>query len=171
MALPVTIMHGRLVDDPRTQYTQGSNHALTTFRIVSSDRVQRDDGEWEDKDVCFLTVVVWRKLAEIAGEKLTKGMLVSVHGSLRTRAYETKEGEKRTALEIINPTNISVNLAGQDVQVSRQQRPAGGAPAQQAPAASAPATAPAATAPAAAPAAVAAPPAANSGSVLVETPF
>lgn len=164
--LPQITLTGRVASEPRTQFTQANGHCVSTMRVVSSNRIQGDDGQWQDKDVCWLDVVTWRKLAEAVAETITKGTIVSVTGELRTRSYEDREGAKRQAYEVIN-ASVAVGLLGQDVTVTRS------APGQGA--TTAPAAAPAASTPASAPAPAAAPapqPAlVGGGSVLEEPPF
>lgn len=96
---PITLI-GNLVDDPELRFTP-SGAAVANFRIASTPRrFDKASGEWQDGEALFLTCNVWRQPAENVAETLTRGMRVIVTGSLRSRSYETKEGEKRTVFEV-----------------------------------------------------------------------
>jgi single-strand DNA-binding protein len=91
---------GNLVDDPELRFTP-AGQPVATFRIASTPRYRdNSSGEWKDGDPLFLTVNVWRLMAEHVAESLTRGTRTVVTGRLRQRSYETKEGEKRTVYEI-----------------------------------------------------------------------
>lgn len=91
---------GNLVDDPELRYTP-SGDAVSNFRVASTPRVwSREDEQWNDGETLFLTCNVWRTYAENVAESLSRGNRVIVHGRLKQRSYETKEGEKRTIYEI-----------------------------------------------------------------------
>src|SRR3954470_9744220 len=96
---PITLA-GNIVDDPMLKFTQ-RGQAVASFRVASPPRfLDKTTNEWKDGDSLFLTVNVWRDLAENVAETLAKGMRVIVWGRLKQRSYETKEGEKRTVYEI-----------------------------------------------------------------------
>ncbi len=91
---------GNLTDDPELKFTPGGD-AVANFRIASTPRtLDRQSGEWKDGEPLFLGGAVWRQPAENVAESLHKGDRVIVVGSLRQRTYETKEGEKRTVIEL-----------------------------------------------------------------------
>jgi single stranded DNA-binding protein len=91
---------GNLVDDPELRFTP-SGAAVANFRIASTPRTfDRQSNEWKDGEALFLSCSVWRQAAENVAESLQKGMRVVVQGNLRSRQYETREGEKRTVFEI-----------------------------------------------------------------------
>lgn len=93
----VTIV-GRLAADAETRFTpQGV--AVTTLRLVWNDRRKTASGEWEDGDAHFLDATAWRQLGESCSE-LTKGQRVVVVGELKSRQWETREGEKRTGWQV-----------------------------------------------------------------------
>ncbi|MBU2698795.1 single-stranded DNA-binding protein [Pimelobacter sp. 30-1] len=95
----VTVV-GNLVDDPELRFTP-SGAAVANFRIASTPRTfDRQTNEWKDGDALFLSCAVWRQYAENVAESLQKGQRVIVTGALKSRQYETREGEKRTAMEI-----------------------------------------------------------------------
>src|SRR6188768_2585393 len=91
---------GNLVDDPELRLTP-SGAAVANFRIASTPRsFNRQTNEWEDGEALFLSCAVWRQAAENVAESLTRGMRVVVQGRLKARSYETREGEKRTVVEL-----------------------------------------------------------------------
>jgi Single-strand binding protein family len=70
------------------------------FRLAVSQRVKDTDGSWRDGEASFFKVNVWRDQAENIAESLAKGNRAVVLGRLRTRSWETPEGDKRTSTEI-----------------------------------------------------------------------
>jgi single-strand DNA-binding protein len=94
-----TVQVGNLTDDPELRYTQNGT-AVTNFRLAVNQRVKEADGSWRDGDASFFKVNVWRDQAENVAESLTKGNRAVVLGRLRTRSWETPEGDKRSSTEI-----------------------------------------------------------------------
>ena len=93
-------MIGNLVDDPELRFTP-SGAAVAKFRVASTPRyLDKATNEWKDGESLFLQCQIWRQAAENVAESLTKGMRVILSGRLKQRSYETKEGEKRTAIEV-----------------------------------------------------------------------
>jgi single-strand DNA-binding protein len=91
---------GNLTTDPELRFT-ASGAAVANFTIASTPRTfNRNSGEWEDGQPLFLRCGLWRQPAENVAESLTKGARVIVTGRLRQRSFETKEGEKRTVVEL-----------------------------------------------------------------------
>jgi len=91
---------GNLTADPELRFTP-SGAPVANFTVASTPRnFDRATQEWKDGDAMFLNCAVWRQAAENVAESLTKGMRVIVQGRLRSRSYETREGEKRTVFEI-----------------------------------------------------------------------
>jgi single-strand DNA-binding protein len=88
------ILVGNLVRDPEIRYV-GSGAAVTKFTLA----VNRRSKQQEETD--FIDIVAWDKLAETCNTYLKKGMSVLVEGRLSIRSYETKEGEKRKATEVV----------------------------------------------------------------------
>ncbi|WP_408897477.1 single-stranded DNA-binding protein [Nocardioides sp. R1-1] len=116
---------GNLVDDPELRFTP-SGAAVANFRIASTPRTfDRQTNEWKDGDALFLSCAVWRQYAENVAESLTKGMRVIVTGRLKSRQYETREGEKRTAMEI-DVEEVGPALRYATAKVSRAARSGGG---------------------------------------------
>ena len=114
---------GNLTADPELRYTQ-SGLAVANFTIASTPRsFDRASNEWKDGDALFLRASVWREFAEHVASSLTKGSRVIAQGRLKQRSYETKEGEKRTTIEL-EVDEIGPSLRYATAQVTRS---AGGA--------------------------------------------
>src|SRR5512144_3428017 len=91
---------GNLTDDPELRFTP-SGAAVAKFRVASTPRfMDKQSGEWKDGEPLFLACTVWRQAAEHVAESLQRGARVIVSGRLRQRSYETREGEKRTVMEL-----------------------------------------------------------------------
>lgn len=96
---PITVV-GNLTADPELRYTQ-NGIAVANFTIASTPRTyDRQSGEWKDGEALFMRASVWRDFAEHVSNSLTKGARVVATGRLRQRSFETKEGEKRTTIEM-----------------------------------------------------------------------
>lgn len=93
----VTII-GNLTADPELRFTQ-SGQAVAGFTVASTPRTFKD-GEWKDGDALFMRCTVWRQYAENVAESLVRGARVIVTGRLKQRSFETREGEKRTVVEL-----------------------------------------------------------------------
>ncbi|ALE86425.1 Single-stranded DNA-binding protein [Pseudonocardia sp. Ae406_Ps2] len=91
---------GNLTADPELRFTP-SGAAVANFTVASTPRTfDRQSGEWKDGEALFLRCNIWRQAAENVAESLTRGARVVVQGRLRQRSFETKEGEKRTVVEM-----------------------------------------------------------------------
>ena len=91
---------GNLTADPELRFTP-SGAAVANFTVASTPRnFDRQSGEWKDGEALFMRCNVWRQAAENVAETLTRGMRVMVSGRLKQRSYETREGEKRTVVEL-----------------------------------------------------------------------
>ncbi len=91
---------GNLTDDPELRFTP-SGAAVANFTIASTPRtLDKQTNEWKDGDALFLRCSVWRQAAENVAESLQRGTRVMVTGRLKQRSFETKEGEKRTVVEV-----------------------------------------------------------------------
>jgi len=108
---------GNLTDDPELRFTP-SGAAVAKFRIASTPRtLDRQSGEWKDGEPLFLACSVWRQVAENVAESLQRGARVIVSGRLRQRSYETREGEKRTVIELeVDEIGPSLRYATAKVQ-------------------------------------------------------
>ena len=118
----ITII-GNLTDDPELRFTP-SGAAVAKFRIASTPRFMRD-GKWVDGEPLFLACTIWRQAAENVAESLTRGARVIVSGRLKQRTYETRDGEKRTVLEL-EVDEIGPSLKFATVKVQKLARTGGG---------------------------------------------
>ena len=106
---------GNLTSDPELRYTQ-NGLAVANFTIASTPKVwDRAKNENVDGDPLFLRASVWREFAEHVAGSLAKGTRVIATGRLKQRSYETKEGEKRTSIE------LEVDAIGPDLRWSTAQ--------------------------------------------------
>jgi single-strand DNA-binding protein len=112
----ITII-GNLTDDPELRFTP-SGAAVAKFRVASTPRfMDRASGEWKDGEPLFLACNIWRDAAEHVAESLQRGTRVIVTGRLRQRSYETREGEKRTVIELeVDEIGPSLRYATAKVQ-------------------------------------------------------
>jgi single-strand DNA-binding protein len=116
---------GNLVDDPELRYTP-TGQAVAKFRVASTPRYRDSaSGEWKDGDSLFLTCNVWRQAAENVAESLQRGMRVIVQGRLKQRSYETREGEKRTVVEL-EVDEVGPSLRYATAKVNKVSRGSGG---------------------------------------------
>ena len=100
--LNVVAIMGRLVADPELRTTQ-SGINVVSFRIAC-DRNFARPGEQRQAD--FIDIVAWRQQAEFVSKYFQKGSLIAIEGSLQTRQYQDKNGNNRTAVEVV-ANNIS----------------------------------------------------------------
>lgn len=125
---PITVI-GNLTSDPEIRFNP-SGSAVANFTIASTPRtLDRQSNEWKDGETLFLRASIWREAAENVAESLTKGMRVIAQGRLKSRTYDTKEGEKRTVMEL-EIDEIGPSLRYANAKVNRTQRN-GNAPGQQ----------------------------------------
>lgn len=116
---------GNLTDDPELRFTP-SGAAVAKFRVASTPRfMDRTSGEWKDGEPLFLSCTVWRQMAEHVAESLQRGARVIVSGRLRQRSYETREGEKRTVIEL-EVDEIGPSLRYATAKVQKMSRSGGG---------------------------------------------
>jgi len=95
----VTVV-GNLTADPELRHTQGGL-AVANFTIASTPKTfDKQSNDWKDGDALFLRASCWREFAEHVAGSLTKGSRVVATGRLKQRSYETKEGEKRSTIEL-----------------------------------------------------------------------
>ncbi|MCJ0906623.1 single-stranded DNA-binding protein [Rhodococcus sp. SRB_17] len=91
---------GNLTADPELRFTP-AGAAVANFTVASTPRTfDRNSNEWKDGDALFMRCNIWREAAENVAESLTRGSRVIVSGRLKQRSYETREGEKRTVVEL-----------------------------------------------------------------------
>ncbi|MDO8143781.1 MULTISPECIES: single-stranded DNA-binding protein [Isoptericola] len=116
---------GNLTADPELRFTP-SGAAVANFTIASTPRTfDRQSNEWKDGEALFLRCSIWREAAENVAESLTKGMRVIAQGRLQQRSFETREGEKRTVVEL-QVDEIGPSLRWASAKVARAQRSGGG---------------------------------------------
>ena len=116
---------GNLTNDPELRFTP-SGAAVANFTIASTPKIfDRQANEFKDGDTLFLRCAVWREAAENVAESLTKGTRVVAQGRLKPNNYETKEGEKRTVMEL-EVDEIGPSLRWASAKVTRAQRSNGG---------------------------------------------
>lgn len=121
----VTTVVGNLTADPELRFTP-SGAAVANFTVASTPRFfDRQAGEWKDGEAMFLRCNIWRQAAENVAESLTRGMRVIVQGRLRQRSFETKEGEKRTVIEL-EADEIGPALRYATAKVNKVSRGQGG---------------------------------------------
>ena len=91
---------GNVTADPELRFT-GNGVAVVNFTIASTPKVfDKQTNQFKDGDALFLRSSAWRDMAEHIAASLQKGMRVIAQGELKQRSYETKEGERRTAIEL-----------------------------------------------------------------------
>jgi single-strand DNA-binding protein len=91
---------GNLTADPELRFTN-SGAAVANFTVASTPRTfDRQANDWKDGEALFMRCNIWRQAAENVAESLTRGSRVVVTGRLKQRSFETKEGEKRTVVEL-----------------------------------------------------------------------
>ena len=116
---------GNLTADPELRFTP-SGAAVANFTVASTPRTfDRQSGEWKDGEALFLRCNIWRQAAENVAESLQKGMRVVVQGRLKSRQFETREGEKRTVFEI-DVDEVGPSLRYATAKVQRTTRHGGG---------------------------------------------
>jgi single-strand DNA-binding protein len=116
---------GNLTADPELRFTP-SGAAVANFTVASTPRIfDRQNNEWKDGDALFMRCSIWREAAENVAESLTRGSRVVVQGRLKQRSYETKEGEKRTVVEL-EVDEIGPSLRYATAKVNKASRSGGG---------------------------------------------
>ena len=116
---------GNLTADPELRFTP-SGAAVANFTVAATPRTfDRQTNEWKDGDALFMRCNVWRQAAENVAETLTRGMRVMVQGRLRQRSFETREGEKRTVIEM-EVDEVGPSLRYATAKVTRASRGEGG---------------------------------------------
>ncbi|WP_270887062.1 single-stranded DNA-binding protein [Pedococcus sp. 5OH_020] len=116
---------GNITGDPELRFTP-SGAAVANFTVASTPRqFDRQSNEWKDGETLFMRCSVWRDAAENVAESLQRGTRVIVSGRLKSRSYETKEGEKRTVVEM-EVDEVGPSLRYATAKVNRTQRAGGG---------------------------------------------
>ena len=116
---------GNLTADPELRFTP-SGAAVANFTVASTPRIyDRQSGDWKDGEALFLRCNIWREAAENVAESLTRGSRVIVTGRLKQRSFETREGEKRTVVEV-EVDEIGPSLRYATAKVNKASRGGGG---------------------------------------------
>ncbi|WP_430334818.1 single-stranded DNA-binding protein [Rhodococcus sp. ACT016] len=116
---------GNLTADPELRFTP-AGAAVANFTVASTPRTfDRQTNEWKDGEALFLRCNIWREAAENVAESLTRGSRVIVSGRLKQRSYETREGEKRTVVEL-EVDEIGPSLRYATAKVNKANRGGGG---------------------------------------------
>jgi single-strand DNA-binding protein len=116
----ITII-GNITGDPELRFTP-SGAAVANFTVASTPRAfDRQSNEWKDGETLFMRCSVWRDAAENVAESLNRGTRVIVSGRLKSRSYETKEGEKRTVVEL-EVDEVGPSLRYASAKVTKTQR-------------------------------------------------
>ena len=127
-SLNKVMLIGNLGKDPEVRYT-GAGTAVASFSLATSEKFKNKNGEWEEKTE-WHNITLWARLAEIAGEYLTKGKTVYIEGRLQTRKWQDRDGRDRYTTEIVGDKMQMLSGKGEG-----GGRPAGGrAEGQEAPA-------------------------------------
>ncbi|MRH86434.1 single-stranded DNA-binding protein [Nocardia sp. SYP-A9097] len=116
---------GNLTADPELRFTP-AGAAVANFTVASTPRVfDRNTNEWKDGEALFLRCNIWREAAENVAESLTRGSRVIVSGRLKQRSYETREGEKRTVVEL-EVEEVGPSLKYATAKINKTTRGGGG---------------------------------------------
>ena len=116
---------GNLTADPELRFTP-SGAAVANFTVASTPRsFDKNSNEWKDGEALFLRCTVWRQAAENVAESLHRGAAVIVQGRLKQRSFETKEGEKRTVIEL-DVEEVGPSLKWATAKVTKASRGGGG---------------------------------------------
>jgi single-strand DNA-binding protein len=112
---------GALTADPELRFTP-SGIAVANFTVASNARrFDKTTNAYVDVEPIFLRCTAWRTLAENTAESLTRGARVIVTGTLRSNTYETREGDKRTNLEL-TVTELGASLLWATVKLTKTER-------------------------------------------------
>ncbi len=98
-SLNKVMLIGNLGKDPEVRFT-ASGQAVASFSLATSEKFKGKSGEWEERTE-WHNITLWGKLAEIAGEYLSKGKTIYVEGRLQTRKWQDKSGNDRYTTDIV----------------------------------------------------------------------
>lgn len=116
---------GNLAADPELRFTPAGK-AVCNFTIVATARYKKGD-QWVDGDSISMRCSIWQAAAENVAETLTKGTRVIAVGKLKQRSFETREGEKRTVMEL-DVDEVGPSLKWVSARVNRSERAKAAAP-------------------------------------------
>lgn len=113
---------GNLTRDPELRYIP-SGTAVTSFDLAVNRAYTSQSGE-KKEETSFVRIIVWARRAEVCAEYLSKGSPVFIEGRLRSRSWESKEGQKRSTIEVV-ANNVQFLRSAKD---KRPLPPAAGTP-------------------------------------------
>ncbi len=116
--LNCAVIMGRLTADPELR-TTGNGTSVTSFSVAVDRNYQR---QGQERQTDFINVVAWRQTAEFVSRYFRKGQMIAVQGSIQTRSYEDRNGNKRTAVEIVAD---NVSFCGSKAETGASTAPAG----------------------------------------------
>jgi single-strand DNA-binding protein len=120
----ITIV-GNITNDPELRFTP-SGAAVANFTVASTPRTfDRQSNEWKDGETLFMRCSVWRDAAENVAESLQRGTRVIVSGRLKSRTFDTKEGDRRTVIEL-DVDEVGPSLRYASAKVTKTSRGSGG---------------------------------------------
>lgn len=119
------ILVGRLGQDPEVRYTQGGT-PVANIRIATDETWKDQSGERQQRTE-WHTVVLWRRLAEICGQYLSKGRQVYIEGKLQTRSWQDREGNKRYSTEVQADNMVMLGGRSEEGQAAPAAQPAAAA--------------------------------------------
>ena len=115
---------GNITADPELRFT-ANGAAVANFTVASTPRTfDRQSNEWKDGETLFLRCSAWREMAENVAETLSRGTRVIAQGRLRSRTFDTKEGERRTVFEL-DVDEVGPSLRYASASVTKNERSGG----------------------------------------------
>ena len=115
MAFNLVVLSGRLTADAELKTTQ-SGVSVCSFDIAV------DSGYGDNKQTNFIRVVAWRKTAELIAKHFRKGSMIGIEGSIQTRKYQDKNGNNRTAFEVVaNNVQFLESKKNKDVNIDTDE--------------------------------------------------
>lgn len=115
MAFNLTVLSGRLTKDPELQTTP-NGVSVCSFDIAV------DSGYGDNKQTNFIKIVAWRKTAELIAKNFRKGSMIGIEGSIQTRKYQDKNGNNRTAFEVVaNNVQFLESKKNNDVNIDTDE--------------------------------------------------
>ena len=112
---------GNLTDDPEVRVTPNGTAVANLTIATTARRYDRQSRSWVDGDTTYVKLVVWNEEAETVADSLRKGMRVIVQGRWTQRTYESRSGEKHTALEV-RVDEIGPSLRWASAEVKKRER-------------------------------------------------
>jgi len=120
----IVTLAGNLTDDPEVRFTP-SGTAVANFTIACNSRTfDRATNEWRNGDTLFMRCTVWQQSAEHLADSITKGTRVIMVGRLRQHSFETRDGDKRTSIELqVDEIGVSLRYAVVTVTTKAKSNP------------------------------------------------